>query len=127
MRRQRVQIAVERRRQVCVLPVAGAGDQRRLLHQPDRAVVLFGEAGQRAVAGAAPGPAGGPFDLLAEAGLGGRPAQVVDVEGGEGAGQQRLRGEVADLLAVLRDAVPYRVRAGVLAEAVLPCRRPRRW
>jgi hypothetical protein len=45
---------------------------------------------------------------------------VVHVQGGERTGQQRLRGEVPEMFAVFLDAVPDRVEAGVLAEAVLP-------
>jgi hypothetical protein len=65
-----------------------------LLHEAQPAIVLFGEPGESAVAGASAGTRGGVLDLPPAGGADGGAMQPVEVQPVVGTGEERLRGEV---------------------------------
>ena len=88
------------------------------------AAAAFGEPGQRAVAGLAAGAARGPLDLVQGRRIGRGAAQPVEVDPLVGAFQQRLLGQVREVVAVGAHAAGHRVAALRLRRAVLPPRHP---
>ena len=118
----RAQVAVEGLGEPLVLRVVGPGDQRRVRDDPAVAVrpAALGEPRQRPVAGLAAGAARGPLDLVQRRRIGRGAAQPVEVDPLVGAFQQRLLGQVREVVAVGAHAAGHRVAALRLGRAVLP-------
>ena len=124
VRGQGGQVLIEPAGELVGLGVVDPGQQRRVFGDPALPVAFAGEPGQRPVAGPAARLRRGPLDLGPQRLARHAVLQVADVDPLVGPGQQRHRGQVADLGAVSGHAPQDRRFALLLAGAVLPARDP---
>ena len=124
VRGQGGQVLIEPAGELVGLGVVDPGQQRRVFGDPALPVAFAGELGQRPVAGPAARLRRGPLDLGPQRLARHAVLQVADVDPLVGPGQQRHRGQVADLGAVSGHAPQDRRFALLLAGAVLAARDP---